>query len=279
MVNSLHHPLFYFMANSGQIIKSRTTENFTHLPNELCQTYELTLSEKGMLVYLLSLPCDWVIYRKNLYDKINGNKNEIDRAFKGLQDKGYVLSVRVHDTATGKFIGWNHVVYNEAAIPKSEITDIGNNRTRIKPKSDFTEVGESAPIQKKQLNTKETSLTKETIKTKQAEPLVFISSDWQGLWGEWSEYKKVEHRDGFKTTKSEQVAINKLVEMSGGDLTKAQEIVKQSIANRWKGLFTIKQNANVTTKSNFDVYQERREQLFKAADEYDRQRGFRPREI
>lgn len=276
MVNSLHHPLFYFMANSGQIIKSRTTENFTHLPNELCQSYDLTLSEKGMLVYLLSLPADWVIYRKNLYNTINGNKNEIDRAFKGLQEKGYVLSVRVHEEGTGKFIGWNHIVYNEPAVPKSDFTDIGNNRSRIKPKSDFTEVGESAPIQKKHFNTKETSLTKETLKTKEAEPLVFISSDWQGLWGEWTEYKKVEHRDGFKTTKSEQVAINKLVEMSGGDLTKAQEIVKQSIANRWKGLFTIKQNTNVTTKSNFDVYQERREQLFKAADEYDRQRGFRP---
>lgn len=108
------------------------------------------------------------------------------------------------------------------------------------------------------------------------EPLVFISTDWELLWKGWADYKKTEHRDGYKSAKTEQVAINKLVEMSGGDLTKAQEIVKQSIANRWKGLFTIKQNANVTTKSNFDVYQERREQLFKAADEYDRQRGFRP---
>ena len=110
-----------------------------------------------------------------------------------------------------------------------------------------------------------------------AEPLVFISTDWELLWQGWADYKKTEHRDGYKSAKTEQIAINKLVEMSGGDLTKAQEIVKQSIANRWKGLFTIKQNANVTTQSNFDKYQQRYNELAEWADEYDRQRGFRPR--
>jgi hypothetical protein len=108
------------------------------------------------------------------------------------------------------------------------------------------------------------------------EPLVFASDDWEVLWKGWAEYKQTEHRDGYKSAKTEQVAINKLVEMSGGDLTKAQEIVKQSIANRWKGLFTIKQNANVTTKSNFEQYQQRYNELAEWADEYDRQRGFRP---
>ena len=109
------------------------------------------------------------------------------------------------------------------------------------------------------------------------EPLVFISTEWELLWQGWADYKKTEHRDGYKSAKTEQVAINKLVEMSGGDLTKAQEIVKQSIANRWKGLFTIKQNTNVTTQSNFDKYQQRYNELAEWADEYDRQRGFRPR--
>ena len=42
-------------------------------------------------------------------------------------------------------------------------------------------------------------------------------------------------------------------------------------------LFTIKQNANVTTQSNFDKYQQRYNELAEWADEYDRQRGFRPR--
>lgn len=111
------------------------------------------------------------------------------------------------------------------------------------------------------------------------EPLVFISPDWESLWQGWADYKKTEHRDGYKSAKTEQVAINKLVEMSGGDLRKAQEIVKQSIANRWKGLFTIKQNANVTTKSNFDKYQQRYNELAEWADEYDRQRGFRPGQV
>lgn len=150
------------------------------------------------------------------------------------------------------------------------------NQAVAKNVTHYESVRNAPKVKESKVNRSKVKESKEIIKT---EPLVFVSSDWELLWQGWADYKQTEHRDGYKSAKTEQVAINKLVEMSGGDLTKAQDIVKQSIANRWKGLFTIKQNTNVTTKSNFDVYQERREQLFKAADEYDRQRGFRPREI
>ena len=127
--------------NTGQIIKSRTTERFTTLPNDVIKSKELTLSEKGLLSYLLSLPADWVIYKQNLYNSLPDKEGTIDKVFKGLQNKGFIISVRVHDKNTGKFIGWNHIVYD---IP----AESDNYRNGHLPTSEFTDIGESAPIQK-----------------------------------------------------------------------------------------------------------------------------------
>lgn len=125
--------------NTGQIIKSRTTERFTTLPNDVIKSKDLSLSEKGLLSYLLSLPSDWVIYRQNLYNSLPDKPGTIDKIFKGLQNKGYIVSVRVHDQKTGKFIGWNHIVYDIT-------TETDNYRDGQTPTSAFTDIGENAPI-------------------------------------------------------------------------------------------------------------------------------------
>jgi hypothetical protein len=125
--------------NTGQIIKSKTTERFTTLPNDIIKSKDLTLEEKGLLSYLLSLPSDWVLYRQNLYNSLPDKKGTIDKCFRGLQQKGYIISFKVHDLTTGKFKGWNHVVYDIS-------TDNGIDRVRDLPSSGFTDVGESAPI-------------------------------------------------------------------------------------------------------------------------------------
>jgi hypothetical protein len=130
--------------NTGQIVKSRTTERFTTLPNDVIKSKELSLSEKGLLSYLLSLPADWVIYKQNLYNSLPDKEGTIDKVFKGLQQKGFIVSVRVHDKNTGKFIGWNHVVYD---IP----AETEKHRDRYLPTSEFTDIGESYPILKTNL--------------------------------------------------------------------------------------------------------------------------------
>ena len=125
--------------NTGQIIKSKSTERFTTLPNDLIKSKQLSLGEKGLLSYLLSLPADWVIYKQNLYNSLPDKEGTIDKLFKGLQTKGYIISVRVHDQKSGKFIGWNHIVYDIPA--ENEIY-----RDRQTPTSAFTDIGESGPI-------------------------------------------------------------------------------------------------------------------------------------
>jgi len=70
--------------------------------------------------------------------------------------------------------------------------------------------------------------------------LVYPSSEFQNLWEQWIDYKKEEHKDRYKSTKTEQIAINNLLKLCNGDLKIAEEIVNNSIANKYKGLFEIK---------------------------------------
>lgn len=125
------------------------------LSNRLLQDCTLTIEEKGLLVYLLSLPCDWILYKKNLPEKTGESKGTIDRVFKQLQEKKYITSVKVIDNDTKLFKGWNHIVYE---VPTSEETDI-----RETPTSAFTDLGQSMPIQILNTNTKNNNNTNTNI--------------------------------------------------------------------------------------------------------------------
>jgi hypothetical protein len=84
--------------------------------------------------------------------------------------------------------------------------------------------------------------------------LVFLSEEWKELWEQWTEYKKEEHKDKFKSQKSEQIAINNLVKISKERIEVARKIVSLSIINRWKGLFEIKEEHK--KKDKLEQYQD-----------------------
>jgi len=64
----------------------------------------------------------------------------------------------------------------------------------------------------------------------------------------WLKYKK-ENKQSYKSETSKKIALEKLNTLSGNDELKAMEIVKQSIANNWAGLFELKNN-NATNQIN-----------------------------
>ncbi len=115
-------PFFYVM-NTGMIIKSKSVDRFTSIDNEIIRNFGLSLEERGLLIFLLSLRHDWVIYKTTLHERVGCSKGTLDRVFKGLQEKGYIISVKVINDS-GHFSGWNHVVYD---IPTSTNTDVGES--------------------------------------------------------------------------------------------------------------------------------------------------------
>ena len=108
--------------NTGQIIKSRTTERFTTIPNEILRRTDLSLKAKGLIAFLLSLPGDWVLYKTTLPNYCTDGKASIDTAWVELEDAGFIQSFKIIDKQ-GKLRGWNHLVYDQPVlIPITEKT-------------------------------------------------------------------------------------------------------------------------------------------------------------
>jgi len=76
--------------------------------------------------------------------------------------------------------------------------------------------------------------------------------DISQLWKEWKDYKFKQFRFKYKTLQSEQASFDSLMKLSGKNLEIANEIVKQSMANGWKGFFELKISQNKTLSPKID---------------------------
>ena len=77
-------------------------------------------------------------------------------------------------------------------------------------------------------------------------------------WNLWKDYKENQFKFKYKTIQSEQIAFDDLVRLSNNSCENAIEIIKQSMANGWKGLFELKISQNKTLSSqNGNTYQDK----------------------
>ena len=67
-------------------------------------------------------------------------------------------------------------------------------------------------------------------------------------WQNWKDYKRAEHGFKFKSTASEQASLHQLQNLSQDDAVTAVRIIGQSLANGWKGFFTLKNQTNETKR-------------------------------
>ena len=145
------------MENIGQIVRSKKTgkSRYTPINNDILQSSQLTCEEKTILIYLLSLPEDWVVYKTVIWQKMNIGRNRFNAHWKGLVDKGYIVSVRVIDAETNLVRGWNHIVYEEPVLTEcgtdqsSDLPNLGLSENHtiykedIQQKNNYTKEGET----------------------------------------------------------------------------------------------------------------------------------------
>lgn len=87
-----------------------------------------------------------------------------------------------------------------------------------------------------------------------------VRADMQPVVEKWLRYKREKGQSykpiGFSTF------VNKLMKLSGGNVETAKQIIEESIANNWAGIFPLKNNAArmpigfVQTDNNKDKYKE-----------------------
>lgn len=79
--------------------------------------------------------------------------------------------------------------------------------------------------------------------------LPFIGQEFSDKWGEWMQYRK-ERKLAAYTPTGIKMTFSRLKEISQGDYRIAMEVIDQSLANGWQGLFPLKINQNGTNSTN-----------------------------
>jgi hypothetical protein len=90
---------------------------------------------------------------------------------------------------------------------------------------------------------------KEINEIKEIIELPFVSNEFEKIWFDWKDYKKKQFKFTYRTTQSELATLQELTKLSNGQEDIAIKIINQSMANGWKGLFNLKEDAKGTTNN------------------------------
>lgn len=74
-------------------------------------------------------------------------------------------------------------------------------------------------------------------------------------WDDWIDYKKREWRQTYKSLKTEQTAVNKLIKDCGGNEQMALDMIELSISQRWQGVY-----ANTAIRLKYSPHKGKRPQ-------------------
>lgn len=118
--------LLFIMKNKTTFFREKKSLNYTCVSNTIIQSTKLKSEEKDILIYLLSLPDDWIIYKTQIQSRYRESlsKHKFDKAWKGLVDKKYINATKGKGT-NGKFNSWIYVIIENPTtdVPDSEMSE------------------------------------------------------------------------------------------------------------------------------------------------------------
>lgn len=88
---------------------SNKTGNFTMVLNECFQREDLSARAKGLFAYIMTLPSNWIIHRREIYSHFTEGRDALDTAFNELREAGYIKMDEIRDK--GKIMGYQYQVF------------------------------------------------------------------------------------------------------------------------------------------------------------------------
>lgn len=140
---------------SIKIKKGKYESDFTTVPNETFQRIDISWKAKGLLIYLLTLPDDWEIYKKDLSKRSSDGYSLTNSAFRELQDFGYIVEDG-EKRSEGMFSGKDYLVF---PVPKTT-TDSENQHRSPMTKINIGTDGENQHLHNIHSNTPYSRITK-----------------------------------------------------------------------------------------------------------------------
>ena len=114
------------------IFKNCQVNNFAMIPNELLDDAKLSWKAKGVLCYLLRLPCDWKIHTEEIEKHSRDGIDCLNSTISELIKFGYIVRTKIRGE-NGRFGGYEYSVFN---VPT--VTDFSKNGKTKNGKSKTT---------------------------------------------------------------------------------------------------------------------------------------------
>lgn len=205
----------------------------------LTGTLDMTMEEKGIYITLLSI--QW-------------SKGEIPKERLGL------LIHRdwngVPDMVKKKFTDLGNTVINERLHLQKQKMDEFREKQRLNGLKGGRPLKNKTQTKPKDKPNKSSSIEdrskKIEVRKKKKEievELPFASEIFSETWDAFLQMKWDAHKFKYKSIASMKRQLLNLVNLSGNDETRAIQILNQSIANQWSGIFEIKNNKNYDRSS------------------------------
>jgi hypothetical protein len=170
------------------IIRREKNKNYSIIANECIKNSKISSRARAMYVFIMTLPDDWRLSKKELYTHFPEGRDYLDKGFDELKEWGYIDQNRVKDDL-GRYVGWEYIVYefstknplktNNKTTPKSE-----EIQTSVKPQSDIPKSGNPHLLKtdkkqntKRKLNTKlpKNTVVEESPQVKDTESVQSVS--------------------------------------------------------------------------------------------------------
>jgi len=103
----------------GQVVRKRARTNFTMIQNSMGQNDALSWNARGIMLYLLSLPEDWIIYKSEIIKHGDIGRDKFNKVWNELQDFGYLTKENIQNPENGKFQGVLWILNEEPEIYRS----------------------------------------------------------------------------------------------------------------------------------------------------------------
>lgn len=244
------------------LIRDDRKNGYSIISNAFLRDENLSLKAKGLLSLFFSLPPDWKFSVQGLRSITKEGRDSIYSTINELIDAGYCSKTEKR-SESGSFLGIQYDIYEDKRdfkkseplpdLPYTEKADTVNP-TQLNNNSINYLNNQLEKINKKELDvvlkTENTQLNTKTIPLPPAknppslshlsvleESRGEVDESFAEVLTEWLDYKWKEKKQKYKTKKSFLILYKDLYDWSGGNVSKAREIINNSIRNNYSGIF------------------------------------------
>jgi hypothetical protein len=237
------------------ILHKVNKERWTTIDASIINDERLSIKSFGLLVKILSLPDNWHFNESGLQTVFNIGKDQLSSSLHELEETGYLLRKKVRNEK-GQFglidwfiseerdsLLWKNIKDDDYPVQEIPVQDypLPENPIPVNPQLYNTNI-----INTKETNTNilNTNIIEKNTK-KEITSLSILENTSETLKNKIEEF--IEYRKEIKSPLKSfglKALISKLDKLSGGDEKTKLDILDESMANGWKGVFEQKNFGN-----------------------------------